>query len=211
MMTIEEKLVVLNEAFETLRHSGAVRTKGDFAKMLGITQGSLSTAFSGNESYLTDSLINKVKLAVQSTSKQSSSAPQPQSSTKVALLPIDAIAGHLGEFAEAVHQWQCEYISSPVKGASFAIRISGDSMSPEYPNGSTVLIKEVDADVFVEWGKVYVLSTKNGAIIKEVHKTEDENVIECHSLNPDPKYQPYRINKKNILGWYRVLLVMSMK
>jgi len=34
-------------------------------------------------------------------------------------------------------------------------------------------------------------------------------VIECRSINP--KYPPFEINVKSINGWYRVLMVLSLK
>lgn len=58
-------------------------------------------------------------------------------------------------------------------------------------------------------GKGYVLDTVNGAVIKSVRRSDRENEIECVSLNPN--YQPFRIDTSYIYGWYRVLMVLSMK
>ena len=67
----------------------------------------------------------------------------------------------------------------------------------------------MNASVFIEWGKVYVLDTENGAVIKIIRKTDDPEVVECVSLNPS--YQPFQINTQHIRGWYRILMVMSQK
>lgn len=98
---------------------------------------------------------------------------------------------------------------SPIKGADYAIKVCGDSMTPEIPNGSQILIKKIYEDEFVEWGKIFCLDTRNGAVIKRIYPTPNPEVIECRSINPD--YPPFQINVKNINGWYRVLMVLSMK
>lgn len=124
---------------------------------------------------------------------------------------MDASAGSLAEYTGSAMEYQCERFVSPIAGASCAIRVSGESMSPEYPNGSIAILKKINENAFIEWGKVYVLDTENGAIIKEVRKTSEKGVVECVSLNPDPKYQPFEVNTEYINGWYRVLMVMSLK
>ena len=125
------------------------------------------------------------------------------------LLPTSARGGLIGDFAEAIQEYQCERVISPVKGATLAMTVTGDSMSPEYPSGSTVLMKKIDEDVFIEWGEVYVLDTTNGPVIKRIRKTPDPHVVECVSINPG--YQPYTLDCRYINGWYRVLMVMSIK
>ena len=89
------------------------------------------------------------------------------------------------------------------------MQVTGDSMSPEYPSGSVIICKKINEKAFIEWGKVFVLDTDNGAVIKSVRKTENDNEVECVSLNP--AYQPFRIGTEYINGWYRVLMVLSLK
>ena len=84
-------------------------------------------------------------------------------------------------------------------------------MAPDYPNGAQVLIKKVDEKAFIEWGRVYVLDTCNGSVIKEVRKGDDDDSVQCYSLNPDPKYQPFAVRFADIYGMYRVLMCMSLK
>lgn len=84
----------------------------------------------------------------------------------VPLLPIAAQGGSLNDFVVSVKDSDCEKVVSPIKGAQFAMPVSGDSMSPEYPNGSQIFIKRINEKAFIEWGKVYVLDTCNGTVIK---------------------------------------------
>lgn len=128
------------------------------------------------------------------------------------LLPISTHGGSLtGIPAEGTQLQGCEKIISPIKGVDFAISIYGDSMAPEYPSGSCVLIKRINPGIFIDWGRVYVLDTSNGVIIKEVIESKKEGFITCRSINPDPKYSDFDVPLKEIYGMYRVLMCLSAK
>lgn len=129
------------------------------------------------------------------------------------LLPMRSMGGSLCGFAESGTLLQdCEKIISPIKGVDFAISVYGESMSPEYPSGSRVLIKKINPSIFIDWGKTYVLDTPNGVIIKEVHECKDKpGYIKCHSINPDPKFSDFDIPLSEVYGMYRVLMCLSAK
>ena len=129
----------------------------------------------------------------------------------IPLLPISAQGGTFNDFVTSIKENECEKVVSPVKGTDMAVTVAGDSMSPEYPSGCQVLIKKINDKAFIEWGKVYVLDTCNGTVIKEVHKGQNEDEIECHSINPDPKFQPFSVKRNDIYGMYRVIMCMSLK
>ncbi len=150
----------------------------------------------------------------------SSSSAQPQPSVKnervaddeaykVPLVPISALGGSLNDFNLAVKRDDCETVISPIKDIDMAIKISGDSMEPEYPSGSTVLIKKINEHAFLEWGKVYVLSTCNGTVIKRLMPTDDPNKVLCESINP--KYPPFEVSLEHVYGVYIVMMCMSFK
>lgn len=132
-------------------------------------------------------------------------------STSVLLLPVSAQGGSLKEFFVSIKEADCERMVSPINGADFAIQVSGDSMSPEYPNGSRVLIKRINERAFIEWGKAYVLDTCNGIIIKILVPSEREDYVKCLSINQDPVYAPFEVCLQDVYGIYKVLLCMSMK
>lgn len=126
------------------------------------------------------------------------------------LLPVSAEGGSLDGFAEGVLLRDCERIVSPIKGADFAISIHGDSMAPEYPNGSKVIIKRVNERAFIEWGKAYVLDTCNGVVIKKLMpSSKGEEYVSCVSVNPD--YPPFDVCLEDVYRVYRVMLCMSVK
>ena len=199
-----DKLAQLNELFAELLAQGRVHTQNDLAELAGIHKSTLSSAMKGNPKYLTESLLAKVSaVAMQQPSEDCPTF-------RVPLIPVEAHAGSLVDFADAVSDYDCELVVSPVRGASFAIQVTGESMAPAYPNGARILCQRINETAFVEWGKVYLLDTVNGAILKQVLRSDQPGHIICQSLNPAPEYAPFEVETKHIRAWYRVLLVMSL-
>ena len=196
----------LNYIFERTRGAGMAKTQGDFAVILGINRAALSAALNGDSRYLTDNLLKKANRFYEEHFGDDGSTINKGT---LPVIPIEAMAGTLGEFADSIHAYDCERMVSPIKGADYAIKVCGDSMTPEIPNGSQILIKKIFEEEFVEWGKIFCLDTRNGAVIKKIYPTENPEVVECRSVNPE--YPPFRINVKNINGWYRVLMVLALK
>ena len=162
--------------------------------------------------------INKVWLLTGEGEMLNSDQPRSESlevktemATTVPLIPISAQGGSLNEFVVSIKGSECERIISPIRGADFAIQVSGDSMAPEYPNGSRVFIKKINERAFIEWGKVYVLDTCNGTVIKTLVPSEKPECVKCISINPDPIYAPFEVNLQDVYGLYKVLLCMSVK
>ena len=150
------------------------------------------------------------------TSNTSAPAPSPPSnieeikSYEVPLLPLDAIGGRLDGFApNGVTISQCETITSPFKNAALAIRVKGQSMSPIYPSGCMLFIVKNNGG-WLDWGKVYVLDTDNGVIVKQLSPSQKgEEYICCKSFNNSPEFAPFDIPHTSIYGIYRVLGAMT--
>lgn len=132
--------------------------------------------------------------------------------TTVPLVPLSAMAGKLTGFSlEGITKADCEKIISPIKGADFAVPVSGDSMYPLFPNGSRVLVQETNPNAFIEWGKVYVLNTCNGIVVKQLRKSNKEGYVSCYSFNDNSIYAPFDIALADIHGFYKVLMCLSMQ
>lgn len=196
----------------------------------GLSQGLLGQARTG-KSDLGAKSIDKILNVYQDLNKvwlltgegdmlSSSSSAQPQPSVKnervtddeaykVPLVPVSALAGSLNDFSLSVKRDDCETVISPIKDIDMAIKISGDSMEPEYPSDSQVFVKKINERAFLEWGRVYVLNTCNGIVIKRLMPTNDPNTVLCESINP--KYPPFEVNLENVNGVYRVMMCMSFK
>lgn len=130
---------------------------------------------------------------------------------QVLIVPISAQGGSLTDFEASVSEYECEKIISPIKDAELAITVKGHSMEPEYPEKSLVFVKKINEKAFLEWGEVYVLSTVNGTVIKQIEKSEKDEYITCVPLNKDKQYSPYEILKSDIYGYYKVLMSMNLK
>lgn len=129
----------------------------------------------------------------------------------ILLLPVSAQGGSLNDFVVSVKESDCEKVVSPIRGVDFAMTVSGDSMSPEYPNGSRIFIKKINERTFIEWGKVYVLDTCNGTVIKILVPSDKDGYVKCVSINTDPIFAPFEVALEDIYGVYKVLLCMSVK
>lgn len=129
--------------------------------------------------------------------------------TEVLILPVSAEGGRLDGFSTQVRTEDCETIISPIKDVDFAMTVSGDSMYPEYPSGSKILVKKINEKAFIDWGRVYVLDTCNGAVIKKIMPGSTEDKVKCLSINEE--YPPFEVAFNDIFGMYRVLMCMSLK
>lgn len=200
-----DKLAQLNQAYDALLQSGRIHNKKEFAALIGREYTGVIAAFRGNEQFLTKSLVSK---AIQAAN----GIPETENNVafRVPLIPVEAHAGSLAEFADAVREYDCEMIVSPVRGASFAIQVTGNSMAPAYPSGAKIICQRIDETAFIEWGRVYLLDTVNGAILKQVRKSDAPGCVTCCSLNTAPEYAPFDVECQHIRAWYRVLLIMSL-
>lgn len=127
----------------------------------------------------------------------------------VPLVPISAQGGSFNDFVVSVKDSDCEKVISPVRQVDFALTVTGDSMAPEYPGGSQVLVRKVNERAFIEWGRVYVLDTCNGTVIKKLNPGRDDDEVLCVSVNPD--YQPFYVKLSDVYGLYRVMMCMTLK
>jgi phage repressor protein C with HTH and peptisase S24 domain len=192
-------------------------TQVEFADKIGIKQSYLSEIETGRRGLSRD-VISKIQeyfdeefLSKFDTLKAHVEQKEAEEDIiYVQMLPISAAAGSLNDFAVSVRDSDCEKIISPIRGADLAITISGDSMEPEYHSGSQILIKRINERAFIDWGKVYVLDTCNGNVIKKIFPVKDDSdKLKCVSINPE--YPPFEVSLEDIYGIYRVLMCMSVK
>lgn len=190
------------------------------AKRLGITLRTLQNWFKLSEldANISQNVKSKLKIGDEGSMLQGVDAPAIKSDTVyVPLLPVSAQGGSLDDFVVSIKDSDCEKIISPIKGADFAMTVSGDSMAPEYPSGSKILIKKINERSFIEWGRCYVLDTCNGTVIKKLDAPTEHDeqygidYVTCVSVNPNPIYKPFRVPTKDIYGMYRVLLLLTEK
>jgi len=159
----------------------------------------------GKGEMLKEELNSEDYLNEESTSVKFKSVP---------LIPIDAIAGFPGEDIEGVRYEDCEQYNVPefkMSRVEFVIRVSGSSMYPKYSNGDILACKKIDDILFFQWGKVYVIDSSQGSLVKRVF--EDKENPDNLLLVSDNKenYPPFSIPKSDIRSLSIVLGVIRME
>lgn len=118
-------------------------------------------------------------------------------------IPYDAAAGTLTEAVEGITEYQCEQL--PVISAfpkyDCTIRITGKSMEPEYFAGDEVACLRVNEKQFLQWGRVHVLDTTQGIVIKRIYDAGES--ILCRSYNSE--FPDFSIPKENIRSYNLVV------
>ena len=229
---MEDKLERLQKAVDALKYLGVFKTQQDAANQMLMSRPNFSAALNGSEKYFTENFLDRFlsvfgntissewlltgegEMLIGDGSKMPLSPPSSNieeiKSYEVPLLPLDAIGGRLDGFApNGVTISQCETITSPFKNAALAIRVKGQSMSPIYPSGCMLFIVKNNGG-WLDWGKVYVLDTDNGVIVKQLSPSQKgEEYICCKSFNNSPEFAPFDIPYTSIYGIYRVLGAMT--
>ena len=129
------------------------------------------------------------------------------------LIPFEALAGYLSTDNEGVRLEDCEQYVIPEfdrRGAEFIIRVSGSSMYPKYSNGDLLGCKKIENILFFQWGKIYVLDTSQGALVKRVYEHDNEDFVTLVSDNKDV-YPPFAIPKSDIRSLSIVVGVIRLE
>lgn len=123
----------------------------------------------------------------------------------VPIVNMFALGGTLTEQLDSCSVNSLERVQTPVSGSEMAIDVSGDSMAPKYPSGSRLFCRRVDDPTFIEWGKVYVIDTTQGAVVKELRPGSAPDSIMCYSLNDNKKYVPFEVPLSSVHSMWKVL------
>lgn len=119
----------------------------------------------------------------------------------IPLITIEAVAGFptIDEPGRAIAD--CDRYVVPEfadKGAQFLIRVSGSSMYPKYSSGDILACKKITERLFFQWGKIYVIDSSQGILVKRVFPDNDHlDMIKLVSDNKD-HYPPFDIPKSDI-------------
>ena len=120
-------------------------------------------------------------------------------------IPYTAAAGSLTSAIEGITEDECEQVPriNIFPDYDFTIVLKGSSMEPKYEGGDEVACKRIDNTSFIQWGRVHVLDTAQGILIKRIYQDGDK--IRCVSYNPE--YPDFSIDKSEI---YSMNLVVGL-
>lgn len=129
------------------------------------------------------------------------------------LIPIAAVAGFNGLDIPGIPLAQCPQYSIPdfiEQKAEYLIRVSGSSMYPKYSSGDILACRRIQEITFIQWGKIYVIDSQQGAMVKRLFEIPDdpEHVL-CQSDNPN--YPPFRLPKSEIRSLSIVVGVIRLE
>lgn len=119
----------------------------------------------------------------------------------IPLIPVGAMAGYANGDVQVMDYEITHHYNIPDfenRGVKFMIRASGSSMYPKYSNGDLLACRPITDLSFFQWGKVYVLDTDQGPLVKRLFPCPDnDEYLECHSDNKT-NYPPFPIRKSSI-------------
>lgn len=139
--------------------------------------------------------------------------PSADTGVGIPLIPIEAVAGLPTDdpvgmrFIDCAHYIIPEFASLNVE---YMIRVSGSSMYPKYSNGDILACRRVHDVLFFQWGKIYVIDSSQGALVKRVFQDKDPDRILLVSDNRE-HYPPFSIPKSDIRSLSIVVGVIRLE
>ena len=178
-------------------------TQRALAKKLGMSPQSLSNRLNGDtplDANLIVSLRPILGEEVMELVDAPGSSPPPEGTRP----HVDLYAAGGGnEVLDGVTLAQCEQV--PVVPMfpryDFTMRVTGESMQPQIRPGDVVACMRIDEPTFLQWGRIHVLSTSQGIVIKKIFDAGDG--IRCVSFNKD--YPDFVIPKQEIYSFNLVV------
>lgn len=121
-------------------------------------------------------------------------------------IPYEAAAGRLSMALDGVKIDDCEQV--PIVRSfpdyDYSIFARGDSMEGELKSGDELFCKSIINTHFVQWGRMHVLDTSQGIVVKRIF--DNENDILCKSELCE-LYKDFNIPKNEV---YNIGLIIGM-
>lgn len=189
-------------------------TQDEFARNVGISPQNLGQVLKGNRG-VPKNLVSKIIAAYPKIYDQwlllglgemlvEDNVYEEEEENTKPRLPLTAAAGVLSDYLGGVLAHECEQmpIIRSMPDYDFTMIVKGNSMEPKYEGGDEIACKQVQKTI--EWGKTYVLATRDGAVLKRLYKSENGDGVRCVSYNHE-EYPDFEVSADDILGVYRVV------
>lgn len=184
-------------------------SKREFYKKTGISRGTLESSTGITEETLAKFIATFKELSLEwiltgEGPMLRSDLPAAHLATEpgagIPLIPIEAVAGLPTDDPVGTRFIDCAHYIIPDfanLNVEYMIRVSGSSMYPKYSNGDILACRRVHDVLFFQWGKIYVIDSSQGALVKRVFQDEDPDRILLVSDNRE-HYPPFSIPKSDI-------------
>lgn len=219
-MSFEDKMMIFSDSFTSLRARGIIKTYQDFAELLDVSKNSISAAKNGNEEYLTENLISKIKglMKQYDTEKHVDGYGEPKTKEMtlrdeqgihlVPTIPYKAYKEIGVDLQEYLNSQSPDLHMSP-SIAQFARTdchyfVGSDAMLPHLHQSDVLALKRMPDQAQVINGEIYVVNSRyNGLIARFVYDDGDHLILKAS--DEQTRYTPMRLPKDDIFGLYRVL------
>lgn len=113
-------------------------------------------------------------------------------------IPVESMAEKLSEYWELIQEKDCTFYPriAGFGDYDFTLTVSGDSMMDKYFPGDIIACRFIKDSKFIQWGRVHVLDTSQGVMVKVLMPHENTDILKAMSFNP--KYPPLDIPKNEI-------------
>lgn len=209
--------MTINERFDQIIGTLFKGNKSAFANAIGVTPSVVDNIVGKRQGKPSFDVVEKVSALAEinidwlitgkgDMLKSSKGIKPTKDGTGIPLIPVEAMAGCFTGSQTILLQECDHYVVPAFKNADFLIYVRGDSMQPRYFSGDMVACKMLSpTDLFFQWGKVYVLDTDQGALIKKVEQGTDDETITLVSENGN--YKPFQIPRRAV---YHIAIVMGL-
>lgn len=197
-------------------------SKREFYKKTGISRGTLESSTGITEETLAKFIATFKELSLEwiltgegpmLRSDLPAAHPATEPGAGIPLIPIEAVAGLPTDDPVGTRFIDCAHYIIPDfanLNVEYMIRVSGSSMYPKYSNGDILACRRVHDVLFFQWGKIYVIDSSQGALVKRVFQDEDPDRILLVSDNRE-HYPPFSIPKSDIRSLSIVLGVIRLE
>lgn len=232
MLTTQEKISIIKDSFNTLRARGIVKTQGDFARILNISERTLSAAKHGADGYCTENLIEKIQAIMAEHDRQISISHSPHTNvaTGQGQITIEADAGKTEVTSDVemipvipqnlyketnvnilkyVTDEDADVQMSPAvqqfPSTTCYYQVATIAMYPHFHQGDILALKAINKNVPIVNGEVYAIDTIDlGILVRFAYDRGDK--IEMRPTNErSDHFEPFFIPKDQIYTIFRIV------
>lgn len=207
MLNAENKIATINEQLLYTRKRLKM-TLAFLAVMFGVTRQTIECWESGEK--IPAAKLPLVQKFIEDNSNNSKSNMKEEMNKGQYMLfetrprlPMAATLGNIKDYLRGKHRDECD--EKPVvrqfSHYDFTMLVNSNSMAPYIDTGDVIACAEIGETI--DYGRVYVVDTDGGALIKRVYQAKNSNQLKLASGNNT--YQDFLIDKSKIRGLYRVV------
>lgn len=190
------------QAVDYLKFKHIAETHEEMADFFGANRANFTAAYNGSPRYFTNRFLKRFASAYSDYISEGwlltgEGEMKVRDKTMKPHYDAKASAGFMDGISEGKMSAEFRAMVAPLPDYNFSIDVTGDSMLPRIENGDVLLCHKVNDRSNPPIGKICVLDTKEGWVVKVIASVNEETIT-LHSLNT--AYHDYDIDHNSILG-----------